>query len=337
RRSGDFSIAPSAVIAPAPQLALDAQQSLAARFPSLKAAGGEPSKIIAPPPSLAGIQASHSGGVTALSLHPAVGVPPAPPAGNRRGTFAATPEGHPGATGSAGTHAGETSHANAGTGSGKAGGAGSSGRADSNLPSGLYVGKASSAAPVAGNSPARSSNADWVNPRLIAGSRPRLPVRALQPESKSVLSEEERAVFGNRKFYSLTLNMPNLNSAGGSWVIRFAALKPESGSGSPSSADASAGDPATAPDLSAPTATRKVDPAYPLELMRQNVGGVVMLYAIIHADGTVGDVRVLRSDDERLDQFARNALGKWQFSPAARNGTAVDVEAIFRVPFRPGR
>ena len=31
-------------------------------------------------------------------------------------------------------------------------------------------------------------------------------------------------IFGDRKFYAMTLNMPNLNSAGGSWVIRFAEL-----------------------------------------------------------------------------------------------------------------
>ena len=44
----------------------------------------------------------------------------------------------------------------------------------------------------------------------------------MQPDSVANLSEPERAVFGNRKFYSVTLNMPNLNSASGSWVIRFA-------------------------------------------------------------------------------------------------------------------
>ena len=47
----------------------------------------------------------------------------------------------------------------------------------------------------------------------------------MQPDSAAKLSEPERAVFGNRKFYSVTLNMPNLNSAGGSWVVRFAELK----------------------------------------------------------------------------------------------------------------
>ena len=121
----------------------------------------------------------------------------------------------------------------------------------------------------------------------------------MQPDSTAKLSEPERAIFGNRKFYSVTLNMPNLNSAGGSWVVRFAELNHD-----PSNHDASAA------DLSQPAATRKVDPAYPLQLMRENVSGTVILYAVIRADGTVGNVRVLRGVDERLDQFASQAIAQ---------------------------
>ena len=130
-------------------------------------------------------------------------------------------------------------------------------------------------------------------------------------------------MFGDRKFYSLTLNMPNLNSAGGSWVIRFAELKQDASTDS-------AG-------LSAPTATRKVDPAYPLQLMRENVEGTVIVYAVIHANGNVGSVRILRGIDDRIDPFASQAISQWRFRPATRNGVAVDVEATFLIPFRPGR
>jgi protein TonB len=82
-------------------------------------------------------------------------------------------------------------------------------------------------------------------------------------------------------------------------------------------------------------ATRKVDPAYPLQLMRQNVSGTVILYAVIHADGTVGNVRVLRGVDDRLDRYASEALIKWKFDPATKNGVPVDVEATFQIPFKP--
>jgi TonB family protein len=179
--------------------------------------------------------------------------------------------------------------------------------------------------PVAGD-PAPNSGANSVNPNLIANLRPPRVSARMQAENESKLSDEERAVFGDRKFYSLSLSMPNLNSAGGSWVVRFAPLKPESGAVDPPSGD-----------LSAPSAIRKVDPAYPQELMRQNVGGTVILFGIIHEDGTVGSVRVLRSVDQRVDQFASAAITKWRFQPATKNGAPVDVEATFSIPFRPAR
>jgi TonB family protein len=325
RRLGDLNIGRSSVIAPAPQLSLDEQHAASGRSSSALRSPQGQSNVIAPPPSLAASGRSHSGGsLIALNLHPAVGAPPDPPAGNRRGNFATTPEGRRGASGAPGAKAG----------SGKADESGA-GKTSGNVPSGLYVGKTSNnTSQVAGDSAPKDTYS--VNPNLIAGMRPpRLPARTSQPASNSKLSDEERAVFGDRKFYSLSLNMPNLNSAGGSWIIRFAALKPDSGSNHPSS-NAAAGNSAS-DDVSAPVATRKVDPAYPLELMRQNVAGTVILYGVIHTDGTVGSVRVLRSVDDQLDQFARKAIAKWQFQPATKNGTPVDVEATFWIPFRPSR
>jgi protein TonB len=81
-------------------------------------------------------------------------------------------------------------------------------------------------------------------------------------------------------------------------------------------------------------ATQKVDPAYPLELMHHNVQGTVTLYAVIHSDGSVGDVRVLRGVDDRLDEYARAALSGWHFRPATKNGNAVDLKAVVVIPFR---
>jgi TonB family protein len=332
RRLGDLNIGRSSVIAPAPQLSLDAQRVPAGT--SSTSLSGRSAQVVAPPPSLGASGNSRSGAsVVALSLHPAVGAPPAPPEGNRRGSFAAGPEGHRGASGAAGASAGN----------GKADASGPGKKSSGDLPSGLYVGKTANAtSTVAGDPAPKNASANTVNPNLVAGARPpRASSRPMQPESESKLSDVERAVFGSRKFYSLSLNMPNLNSASGSWIIRFAALKPDSSPSSLAARAAAAGDPSSATsasaDLSAPSATRKVDPAYPLELMRKNVAGTVILYGIIHADGTVGNVRVLRSVDDQLDQFASEAIAKWQFQPATKNGAAVDVEATFWIPFRPGK
>lgn len=312
RRVGEISIGRSAVIAPAPRLTLDAQRVTAS---GNSAAHALSPQVVGPPPTLR-MSSSGSGGgrMIALNLHPAVG---APPAGNRRGAFAATPEGHRGASGAPGSATGESPGAD-GHGASK----------ENGLPSGLYVGKASNALP-----------ANSVNPNLIASSRPpRISsARTAQPETGGKLSEEEREVFRDRKFYSLTLNMPNLNSAGGSWIIRFAELKQNAPANTSSGAMSGSSPTSVASDLSAPSATRKVDPAYPLELRRQNVEGTVILFAVIHADGTVGSVRVLRGVDDRLDQYASDAVSRWQFQPATKNGAPVDVEATFQIPFRSAR
>lgn len=313
RNASAINIGVSAVIAPAPQLPVSQQRAYSA-----SSLGRVAAQVVPPPPAWAASGSSASGSrVIALNLHPAVGAPPEPPAGNRRGTFAATPEGHRGASGNPGAAGNAASH-----------GGGSKETGKSDLPEGLYVGSATNAktSSVTGDPVGKNSfPANSVNPRLLAGlSAPsaNVPPHSAQPESAK-LSEAERAVFGDRKFYSLTLNMPNLNSAGGSWVIRFAEIKQDSNTDS-------AG-------LSAPTATRKVDPAYPLQLMRENVAGTVIVYAVIHADGSVGAVRVLRGIDDRIDPFARQAISQWQFRPATKNGAPVEVEATFQIPFRPGR
>ena len=118
----------------------------------------------------------------------------------------------------------------------------------------------------------------------------------------------------------MTLNMPNLNSAGGSSVIRL--LNSMKTKAMKEAGHRSRGH----------TESRS---AYPLELMRRNVQGTVTLYAVIRNDGSVSDVRVLRGVDDRLDQYARAALAGWRFRPATKNGDAVDLEAVVLIPFKP--
>jgi protein TonB len=116
----------------------------------------------------------------------------------------------------------------------------------------------------------------------------------------------------------MMLSMPNLNSAGGTWIVRFAELKTTESKG----------------ELYSPLITLKSDPAYPSELQRANIQGTVTLYAVIHSDGTVRDVRVLDGADERLDQFAKEALSRCHFEPAVKDGVPVALEAVVAIPFR---
>jgi TonB family protein len=144
-------------------------------------------------------------------------------------------------------------------------------------------------------------------------ARPLSPDKT-EPSHDSV----DTRVFGTRRHYSMRLSMPNLTSSTGSWSIRFAELNATHGGA----------------DLSAPEAITKVDPAYPQDLMHDRVEGTVILYAVIHADGSVGDVKVLEGFDDRLNENARKALEQWRFRPGTKDGLPVDIEAVVRVPFK---
>jgi TonB family protein len=332
RRLGDLNIAHSAVVAPAPELPVAAQYAdqyaTAGRAQSSLGSAGP--AVVPPPPSIAGSAGSNPGGrLISLGIHPAAVAPAEMPGGNRRGTFAATPAGKAGAAGTPDVSA----SASSGSGSGSAAGKNAA------VPTGLTVGAAPNAQTTStvagqgqgngtGGGSGASRNSD--SSRLIADVTPPR-VTSTQSTPASEVSQDKATdvdhwIFGDRKFYAMTLNMPNLNSAGGSWVIRFAELNGNESKGNENKGE-----------LSAPVATQKVDPAYPLEMMRRNVHGTVTLYAVIRNDGSVTDVRVLRGVDDRLDEFARTALAHWRFRPATKDGNPVDLEAVVMIPFRPVR
>jgi TonB family protein len=317
---GDLNIGPSAVVAPAPQLAVAPQHTLAAR--GVGGLSGGSVQPVAPPPSVGATDGTSSAGrLIALGIHPVAPTGPIPvPSGNRRGTFAAGPEGNAGASGTPRITGSESGAKNSGNG-GNGGGSGFGSKTNGSLPGGLHVGAANSnsVAPVERNGTGSGDGGD--DPRLIANaSVPRTGTNAkpLVPVTEDKVTEADREVFGVKRIYSMTLNMPNLNSATGSWVIRFAELKTAQKEG----------------ELLAPVATEKSDPAYPMELMKANVHGSVTLYAIIHSDGRIGDIRVLSSPDERLDPYATNALSRWKFLPALKAGKPVALEAVVVIPFR---
>ena len=130
-------------------------------------------------------------------------------------------------------------------------------------------------------------------------------------------------VFGAKKMYTMLVNMPNLNSATGSWILNFSELR--SSSSAPR---------VTSADLSGPSPIKKSDPRYPPTLIREHVEGEVVLYAVIRADGSVDSIELVRGLDEQLDANAMEALTQWKFRPASRQGTPIDLEAIVHIPFR---
>ena len=316
-RLGDISIGHSTAVAPAPALPVGEQRAVAGGMDASMRTGR--AGAVPPPPSISAGAGNGAGGrIIALGIHPAaLQAPVEPPAGNRRGTFAAGPNGRAGASGTPEIVA--TRNGSSGTGAGN-------GKNVAGVPSGLTVGAApgpqSSIGSEGRGNAAAGDQPGGHDSRQVADARVGNPSSHAAAEvSERNATDLDRQVFGDRKFYSMTLNMPNLNSGGGSWVIRFAEMQRNADKG----------------ELSAPVATQKVDPAYPVELMRHNVQGTVTLRAVIRSDGSVGEVSVLRGIDDRLDEYARAALERWRFQPGTKNGAPVDLEAVVRIPFRPVR
>ncbi|HXN95121.1 MAG TPA: TonB family protein [Candidatus Acidoferrales bacterium] len=135
-------------------------------------------------------------------------------------------------------------------------------------------------------------------------------------------SAQPEQIFASKKIYKMLVNMPNLNSATGSWILNFSELRTNFEGPRPASSD-----------VSAPGPLRKIDPKYPPTLIKEHVEGEVVLYAVIRRDGSVDSIQLVRGIDEQLDANAMEALSQWKFRPATKQGTPVELEAIVHIPF----
>ncbi len=125
--------------------------------------------------------------------------------------------------------------------------------------------------------------------------------------------------FNGRDVYLMAIQMPNLTSYSGSWLMWYSGR--------------TARETGLAP-IAAPVAHRKVDPKYVATAVEERIEGRVQLACVIDKEGNVSGVELVRGLDDRLNASAREALGKWQFYPALRNGEPIDVDVLVEIPFR---
>jgi protein TonB len=80
----------------------------------------------------------------------------------------------------------------------------------------------------------------------------------------------------------------------------------------------------------------RVAPRYPMAAQRMGLGGTVVVQAMILADGSVGDVRIVEDPGAKagLGKAAATAVRKWRYEPAVRNGEPVDAPLRIRVSFK---
>ena len=85
-------------------------------------------------------------------------------------------------------------------------------------------------------------------------------------------------------------------------------------------------------DIKPPRKVVDVAPAYPPLARAARVEGLVILEAVIAEDGSVRDVRLLRSVP-LLDAAAVEAVRQWRFTPTLLNGQPVPVVMTITVAF----
>jgi TonB family protein len=79
------------------------------------------------------------------------------------------------------------------------------------------------------------------------------------------------------------------------------------------------------------TLLNKTTPVYPAIMQNARVPGNVVLDAIIHRDGTIGDVTVLRSTNDAFAQAAIVAVKQWRYTPIPYEGI-LTVTVTFTIP-----
>lgn len=313
-QAADFSLATETNGPARPKLELNAGS--APRMADHKQTGDS-----AAVPELANAAARSGGGpsttVIALSASP---VPPAPvvevPKGNLAASVAISPEGK-------------------GTGSGAGSGAAPGGPADGGDRGGS--GKNSVGISISGGNPKPNAGISGLGGAAKL-SLPKTSAMYKRPDPSAAIEDPPartgapnfaalppgappEKIFESHRTYSMNVNMPNLNSVTGSWVIHFAELHQLGIASLPG-------------EVNAPSPTRKVDPKYPQDMVKEHVEGEVILYGVIRPDGNVDSIQVVRKLDPQLDANAVAAFQQWKFEPAMKNGQPVALEAIVHIPFK---
>jgi TonB family protein len=255
------------------------------------AAPEEPASIFPPPPALganAAMPAETS--LVIAGLNPAKSTEVPTPPGSMRGGFSGGPQPQP------------------------SGGEGTPSGASFEVPSLTVQGGAKDPQP-----PIMVASVSPTSPEgLAAALRAGLPPAAGSTHGAMRATRAPDPRMRGRQVYTMAVQIPNLTSYSGSWMVWFASREADSGN---------------AADVRPPLPLHMVSARYIHSAEEDHVEGKVRLWAVIGKDGHVGEISLLQHLDDRLDRSAQEALGKWLFQPAACNGEPIDVDAVFEVPF----
>src|SRR5262249_6945517 len=123
-------------------------------------------------------------------------------------------------------------------------------------------------------------------------------------------------VFSNEQVYTAFLDTRRkISDLSPSWTAEYALLQ-----GTPGQASGEKKPAGSQQGIVLPFPTIKEQPAMPEELVRKYSKRMVIVYAIINIEGKLEQMAVKDSPDAGLDEPVLNALSKWVFRPAQRDG-----------------
>jgi len=85
--------------------------------------------------------------------------------------------------------------------------------------------------------------------------------------------------------------------------------------------------------ITAPRAIYAPDPQYPKKESKARHRGTVVLELVVDPDGLPRDITVSRPLSPEFDKAAIDAVKKWKFSPAAKDGKAIATQIKAEVDF----
>ena len=153
----------------------------------------------------------------------------------------------------------------------------------------------------------------------LRGTSKYMTVKNPGQSSGTAVTNAPDSHFDGRQVYTMAVQMPNITSYVGSWLMWYS----ERDKHRPLD-----------DGISAPVARHKVDPKYIATAAEERVQGAVRLFCVVDALGHVTNAELVRGVDPRLDSSALDAFRKWEFEPAMRHGEPVAVDLLVEIPFR---
>jgi len=135
-------------------------------------------------------------------------------------------------------------------------------------------------------------------------------------------------VFSNEQVHTAFLDMRrDINDQVPSWTVEYALLQ-----GRPGQASGASKQGGSQLGIVLPFPIVKEQPAIPLELVRSYSRRMVIVYAVINIEGKMEQMVVKDSPDSRINEPVLNALSKFVFRPAQRDGETVPAKALLGIP-----